>query len=147
MHVYRSMVIAAPLETVWAAVRAFDGVAAWNPAVTAARLETGAATETGAIRHLDIADGTVFCETLLAHSDLEHFYTYDILESPLPVTGYISTHRFLPITHSDQTLSIWESEFDCDPSVAEEMARVVGDAIYISGMEGLNAYLTGGTHG
>lgn len=141
MHVYRSMLIDAPIERVWSAVRAFDGVVAWNPAVTGARMEAGAATAVGSIRHLDIADGTVFRETLLAHSDAEHFYTYDILDSPLPVTGYVSNHRFVPITHTDQTLGVWESRFECDAAVADEMDRVVGDAIYIGGMAGLNAYL------
>ncbi|MEM6620841.1 MAG: SRPBCC family protein [Pseudomonadota bacterium] len=144
MHVYRSMILDAPLDQVWAVVRAFDGVAAWNPAVTAAQMESGTATATGSIRHLDIADGTAFRETLLAHSDAEHFYTYDILDSPLPVTGYISTHRFLPITHTDQTLGIWESQFNCDEGVAAEMDAVVGDAIYIGGMTGLNDYLRKG---
>ena len=144
MHVWRSMLIDAPIERVWAAVRAFDGVADWNPAVTGARLETGRATETGAVRHLDIVDGTVFRETLLAHSDVEHYYTYDILDSPLPVTGYVSTHRFLPVTASGQTLGIWESRFDCSADVAAKMDRVVGDDIYLGGMTGLNDYLKEG---
>ena len=141
MHVFRSMIIDAPLDRVWAVVRAFDGVSAWNPGVTAARIERGSATAVGAIRRLDIADGTVYRETLLAHSDLEHFYSYDILESPLPVTGYVSTHRFIAITHTRQTLGIWESRFDCAAEDAEEMDRVVGDAIYIGGMAGLDAAL------
>ena len=141
MQVFRSMIIDAPIERVWAAVRAFDGVAAWNPGVAAARLERGAASEVGAVRHLEIADGTVYRETLLAHSDLERFYTYDILESPLPVTGYVSTHRFIAVTHTGQTLGIWESRFDCAPGDAAEMERVVGDAIYIGGMSGLDAHL------
>lgn len=143
MHVSRSMIIDAPVDRVWAAVRAFDGVAAWNPGVDRARLEGGAPTATGTIRHLDIPDGTVFRETLLAHSDAAHFYTYDILESPLPVTGYISTHRLFAITHSHQTLSIWESRFDCAPDQADEMAQVIGDTIYIGGMTGLNAFVKG----
>lgn len=141
MHVFRSMIIDAPIGRVWAAVRAFDGVAAWNPAVTAARMESGAATAVGAIRHLDIADGTVFRETLLAHSDVEHFYTYDILESPLPVSGYVSTHRLIEITATHQTLGIWEGRFDCAPGDAAEMARVVGDAIYLGGLAGLNDHM------
>ncbi|WP_282609322.1 SRPBCC family protein [Pelagibius sp. Alg239-R121] len=141
MQIFRSMIIEAPIEKVWAAVRAFDGVAAWNPGVTNARLESGAATATGTIRSLQIADGTVFRETLLAHSDVETFYTYDILESPLPVTGYVSTHRFFPITHSDQTLGVWESRFECTPEDAAQMERVVGDVIYIGGMTGLNMFL------
>ena len=144
MHVFRSMLIDAPIDRAWAAVRAFDGVADWNPAVTSARMESGTATAVGAIRHLEITDGTVFRETLLAHSDVEHFYAYDILDSPLPVTGYISTHRFLPITHTNQTLGIWESRFECDQGVAEELDSVVGDAIYIGGMSGLNDYLRKG---
>jgi len=135
------MIIDADIARVWAAVRAFDGVSQWNPGVITARLETGNATEIGAVRHLDIADGSVFRETLLAQSDAEHFYTYDIVEGPLPVTNYVSTHRFLPITHSNQTLGIWESRFDCARDYADEMDKVVGDAIYIGGMTGLNAYL------
>ncbi len=147
MHVFRSMIIDADIERVWAAVRAFDGVAAWNPGVDVATLESGSATATGTVRHLQIPDGTVFRETLLAHSDVEHFYTYDILDSPLPVTGYVSTHRFLPITHGGQTLGIWESRFDCAVDVANEMDRIVGDAIYIGGMTGLNNYLKEKPHG
>lgn len=143
MNVYRSMILNAPIDGVWAAVRDFDGVAHWNPAVAASRMESGAPTLIGGIRQLDIADGSVFRETLLAHSDLEHFYTYDIIDSPLPVQNYISTHRFLPITHSAQTLGIWESTFDCAPDQAEAMEKIVGDQIYIGGMQGLNDYLKG----
>ena len=146
MHVFRSMIIDAPLEQVWALIRSFDGVAAWNPGVQDAKMESGHPTAVGSIRHLDIADGSVFRETLLAHSDAEHSYTYDILESPLPVTHYISTHRFLPVTHSQQTLGIWESRFDCAREDEEEMDRVVGDAIYIDAMAGLNAYLKEKNH-
>lgn len=141
MHVFRSMILEAPLPQVWAAVRAFDGVVHWNPGVTAARLGSGEPTAVGAVRTLDIADGTVFVETLLAHSDAEHFYTYDIVEGPLPVTNYISTHRFIPITATGQTLGIWESRFDCAPGDADEMDKVVGDQIYIGGMIGLNMFL------
>ncbi|MCW1955156.1 SRPBCC family protein [uncultured Lentibacter sp.] len=147
MQVYRSMIIDAEIDRVWEAVRAFDGVARWNPGVLKATLETGSATASGTIRRLDIPDGSVFRETLLAHSDLERFYTYDILDSPLPVSGYISTHRFLPITRTGQTLGIWESRFDCAPQVADAMEKTVGDAIYIGGMSGLNDFLQESRHG
>lgn len=143
MHVFRSMILDAPVDQVWSAVRAFDGVSGWNPAVTNARMETGSATSPGSIRHLDIVDGTVFRETLLELSDVEHFYTYDIIDSPLPVRNYVSTHRFVPITHTDQTLGIWESRFDCDMELENEMAAIVGNQIYIGGMTGLNEFLKG----
>lgn len=141
MHVFRSLIIDAEIDRVWATVRAFDGVAHWNPGVESAKLENGAPTEVGTIRKLDIADGTVFRETLLAHSDAERSYTYDILQSALPVTGYVSTHRFIPITHTGQTLGIWESRFACAPEQVGEMEKIIGDVIYIGGMVGLNQYL------
>ena len=141
MKVMRSVIIEAPVDRVWAAVRAFDGVVRWNPGVTAARMESGTSTSVGAIRHLDIVDGTVFRETLLAHSDLEHFYTYDIVEGPLPCRNYVSTHRFLPVTDGNLTLGIWSGEFDCDPADEASLEEIVGDAIYRDGMRGLNSYL------
>lgn len=141
MHVFRSMVIDADIHRVWRAVRAFDGVAAWNPGVVRAELENGAPTATGTVRSLHTPDGAIFRETLLAHSETECTYTYDILESPLPITDYVSTHRLIPITHTGQTLGIWEGRFDCAPDVANEMGSIVGDAIYIGGMAGLNRYL------
>ena len=141
MKVRRSVVIDAPIARVWAAVRSFDGVAAWNPGVSAARMETGSPTAVGSIRSLDIVDGSCFRETLLAHSDLEHFYSYDIIESPLPCRNYVSTHRFIEITDGDKTLGIWEGEFDCDPEDAAELESIVGDGIYLEAQRALNQYL------
>lgn len=143
MKVFRSVILDAPITEVWAAVRAFDGVANWNPAVKSARIESGSATSVGSIRHLDIVDDTVFRETLLAHSDLEHFYSYDIIESPLPCSNYLSTHRFIPITDGNKTLGIWEGRFDCAPEEEIQLEAIVGDQIYRDGMRGLNDYLKG----
>ena len=143
MKVMRSVILEAPIETVWAAVRKFDGVVHWNPGVTGARMESGSPTAVGSVRHLDIVDGTVFRETLLAHSELDRLYAYDIVEGPLPCTDYVSVHRFLPITEGDMTLGIWSGEFNCDAAVANDLETIVGDQIYRDGMLGLNEYLRG----
>jgi len=45
------------------------------------------------------------------------------------------------VTHSAPTLSVWQSRFECDAAQAAAMTRVVGDAIYIDAMAGLNACL------
>ena len=146
MKVKRSVVIDAPIERVWRAVRRFDGVAAWNPGVTAAIMESGAPTEIGSVRKLDIVDGTVFRETLLALSDLERFYTYDIIESPLACENYVATHRFVEITEGNRTLGIWQGEFDCDPADAAELEKIVGDGIYRDAQLALNQYLQENPH-
>jgi len=116
-------------------------VVKWNPGVVAAAMESGSATEVGHIRRLDIQDGTVFRETLVAHSDRDYFYSYDIVEGPLPCTHYFSTHRFIPITDGANTLGIWEGEFSCDEALEDELQHVVGTLIYRDAMRGLNAYL------
>lgn len=141
MNVYRSIIIEAPIDRTWAAVREFDSVGTWNPAVSAARMETGTSTAVGSVRHLDIVDGTVFRETLLAHSDVDHFYTYDIIEGPLPCTSYLSSHRFVPITEGNWTLGIWEGTFDCAKEDEATLESIVGDLIYRDGMKGLAAWL------
>ena len=56
MRVFRSVVIDAPIGEVWAAVRAFDGVANWNPGVVIARMESG--TPTGVTQILSITTVT-----------------------------------------------------------------------------------------
>ncbi|MBT8435018.1 MAG: SRPBCC family protein [Gammaproteobacteria bacterium] len=141
MKVMRSVVIDAPITEVWAVVRNFDGVVNWNAGVTAATLESGSPTQVGAVRKLDIADGSVFRETLLAHSDLEHFYTYNIIASPLPCRNYVSCHRFIEITDGDRTLGVWQGEFDCAEADAAELDAIVGDMIYLAAQQSLNQYL------
>jgi len=141
MKVMRSVVIEAPIDKVWAAVRDFDGVVHWNPGVAAATLEQGTSTQVGAVRKLEIVDGSVFRETLLAHSDLERSYTYDILESPLPCTNYIACHRFVEITDGDKTLGIWSGEFDCAEADVESLTEIVGDGIYRNAQRALNQWL------
>ena len=141
MKVIRSVIIDAPIQAVWEQVRRFDGVAQWNPGVTNATLESGSATATGSIRRLEIVDGSIFRETLLAHSDLENSYTYDILEGPLPCHNYIATHRFIEITDGNRTLGIWEGNFDCDPNDETELEHSVGTMIYHDAQIALNKHM------
>lgn len=141
MKIMRSVIIDAPLASVWSAVRSFDSVVNWNPGVTSALIEVGSATGVGSVRQLDIADGSVFRETLLAHSDLKHFYSYDIIESPLPCNNYLSTHRFVEITEGNRTLGIWQGQFDCERADESSLERIVGDGIYRDAQHGLNQYM------
>ena len=141
MKVMRSVIIEAPIDRVWAAVREFDGVVNWNPGVVGARMETGTSTSIGSVRALDITDGTLFRETLLAHSDLDFYYSYDIIDSPLPCSNYISTHQFIEITEGNKTLGIWEGEFDCELADEADLETIVGDIIYRDAQLGLNQFL------
>lgn len=141
MKVFESTIINAPADKVWTVMRDFIGLTVWSDAVAGAHITNGkAADQVGAIRHLDIVDGTVFIETLIAHSDEELFLKYDIMAGPIPVTDYVATMRLYPVTSSGQTYATWSAEFDCPDNQREAMQNVVGDQICAGGLKALKAY-------
>ena len=141
MKVFESTIINAPPDKIWATLRDFVGLTVWSGAVTGAHITNGkAADQVGAIRHLDIVDGTVFIETLVAHSDKEMFLKYDIIDGPIPVTDYVATMRLYPVTASNQTYATWSAEFDCPDDQRSTMREVVGGQICAGGLQALKSY-------
>ena len=83
--------IKASPDAVWAAVKDFDSLDKWHPGFSKDELVKGKNNVPGAVRKLTIKDGPSFSEELLTFNDKAHSYTYRIVESPLPITGYKST--------------------------------------------------------
>ncbi len=144
MNVYASTVINASIDDVWQVMRDFVGLTAWSPSVTKAFITNDkAADQVGAVRHLDISDGSVFIETLVELSDHDTYFKYDIVDGPLPVTNYIATMRLQPITDGNQTFASWSAAFSTPDQHREEMQHVVGTLICTGGLAGLKAYMEG----
>ena len=58
VEIRRSTLIEAPIESVWAILRDFNGHERWHPAVAASVIEDGAAgDQIGAVRNFRLADG------------------------------------------------------------------------------------------
>ena len=141
MRIFRSTVIDAPVDKIWAILRQFDGVEKWNPGVSKACIENDRSnTDVGCIRHLTLPDGAVIRETLLELSDTQRFFTYDIIESPLPVRNYVATQRFFPITEGNRTYASWEVTFETEPGLEREMEETVGVGIFEGGFAGMKSY-------
>lgn len=141
MHLFKSAVIHAPVTEIWPVLRRFDGVVEWNPGVASAEIEGGKANDqVGCLRRLVLPDGGVIRETLLALDDRERSFTYDIVESPLPVWSYVATQRFVPVTMGDSTFASWEVRFDVAQEDAEAMAEVVGVGIFENGFAGMQEF-------
>ncbi len=101
-EVYTSSVIGAPADQVWAAIRDFNGLPSWHPAIAESRIEGGApADQVGCVRAFRLKDGGFIREKLLALSDYDFACTYSILESPMGVENYIATLKLSPITDGD----------------------------------------------
>ena len=142
MQVERSTILPAPVERVWALLADFDGVDRWHPLVRAAEIEDGlSGRHVGGVRALTMQDGAVIRERLLALSDEDRFFSYSILESPLPVEDYRSTLRLWPVSTDDLTFARWSVVFRCDPEDETTLERTVGDDIFFGGFDGLRETL------
>lgn len=138
-HIFVSAVIGAPVETVWEAIRDFNGLPDWHPAFERSQIEDGRAGDAvGAVRNFHLKDGGNIRERLLTLSDVEHACTYTILDSPLPIRDYVSTLRLRPVTTSGTTYAEWWSDFEVDPGEREAMIDAL-TGVYTAGFEALQA--------
>ena len=91
LHVTESVVIKAPADKVWDAIKDFDGLNKWHPGFSADELVSGGNGKVGSVRKLTVKDGPSFTEKLTAYNAAQHTYHYVIIESPLPITDYASS--------------------------------------------------------
>jgi hypothetical protein len=142
VRIYKSSVIDAPVSKVWAKIRDFNALPGWHPAVADSEIEAGLPSDkVGCIRNFNLADdGGNIREQLLAHSDIETYYTYSILESPMPVEGYIAKLKLTEITDGDRTFVEWSAEFDTDAE--SDMRALVGDGVFQGGFDALKQALS-----
>ncbi len=145
VRIRKSTIIEAPVDAVWAVLRDFNGHDRWHPAVADSELEDGRATDMiGAVRSFHLASGEHLREQLLALSDRERTLSYCIVESPIPLLGYVAHIRLLPVTDGNATYWEWISSFRTPPGREGELAQMVGEGVYVAGFEAIRGLLAGG---
>lgn len=113
VRIYVSDVIDAPIEKVWSLIRDFNGMPKWHPFIRDSEIEAGLQSDAvGCVRSFHLANGGHLRERLLSLSDRDHECVYCILDSPLPVTGYVAGYRLLPVTEGQRTFIDWWAEFE-----------------------------------
>jgi uncharacterized protein YndB with AHSA1/START domain len=143
-RVYVSSVIDAPAARVWDRVRDFNGLPRWHPLIRDSRIENGEPSDrVGCVRDFHLQNGDRIREKLLGLSDYDFFCTYSILESPMPLTGYIATLRLTPVTDGDRTFAEWTAEFDCAPEVEGELVGNIGTNVFQAGFNALKRQMMG----
>ncbi len=126
MGCFNSVVVNAPVDKVWKALRDFHDLS-WAPNVVEDVEQIGdiPGTQIGAKRVLNGA----FQETLLGLDDHQRTLFYSIDDGPDAVskdnvTGYVGRVKVLPVTDSNTTYVSWESSWEssgggvrefCDP--------------------------------
>jgi hypothetical protein len=119
-------------------VRDFNGLPNWHPAIAESRIENGEpADKVGCIRNFSLRNGDRLREQLLGLSDYDMFCTYSILDSPMPLTGYVATLRLTPVTDQDRTFIEWSADFDCAPDKENELVTGIGGNVFQGGFDAL----------
>ena len=137
-RVYVSSVVGAPAARVWARVRDFNGLPTWHPAIAESRIENGEPSDkVGCIRAFSLRNGDRLREQLLGLSDYDMFYTYSILDSPMPLTNYVATLRLTPVTDTDHSFIEWSADFDCAAERETELVSGIGGNVFQGGLDAL----------
>ena len=137
-RVYVSSVIGAPADRVWQAIRDFNALPDWVPAVRESRIEGGQPSDrVGCVRAFRLEDGGFLREQLLALSDYDYSVTYSILESPMGVENYIATLKLVPVTDGERSFAEWTAEFDCAPEAEAELVETIGRGVFQAAFDAL----------
>jgi uncharacterized protein YndB with AHSA1/START domain len=143
-RIYVSSVIDAPAAKVWEKVRDFNAMPRWHPRIRESRIENGEPSDKiGCVRDFRLQNGDRLREKLLGLSDYDMFFTYSILESPMPLTGYLATMRLTPISDGDRTFAEWTAEFECAPELAADLVDGIGNNVFQAGFDALKRQLVG----
>ena len=150
LKVVKSVEINAPVDKVWAAVKDFDSLNKWHPAFVKDEIVKGTNNQPGAVRQLTVKDGPTFTEELLAFDAATHSYRYRIIESPLPITNYVSHISVRPGRNGGSRVT-WSGTFKRkntaeNPPEAESDAGVIKfvTGVYEGGLGNLKKTLGGG---
>lgn len=138
VKVYVSSVLGAPAEQVWRAIRDFNGLPDWHPAIADSRIENGLPSDrVGCVRNFNLKDGGNIREQLLSLSDFDYDFSYAILESPMGVENYVARVKLTPVTDGNRTFAEWSAEFDCPAERTRELADLIGNGVFQGGFESL----------
>ncbi len=124
-----------PPARAWAAINDFMGWPAWHPAFAGTRLLKGDGHGKGTVRLLKAKDGAQFTEELVAYDAAAYSYQYRILESPAPVTGYLSKLEVKPTKTG--SVVVWSSSFEVKQGTSDEDAKKLISGVYRAGLDNL----------
>lgn len=132
-----SVKLGAPAERVWELIGGFNSLPDWSGATRSSALEQG-----GRVRRLHTQDGGVIVEQLETFNESERYYSYSIVEAPLPVTNYHATLKVIPVFGQQQCIVEWSSSFYTAPELEDELSAAFSQ-LYQGGLDSLRKVLGG----
>jgi mxaD protein len=150
LNVTKSATVNAPVAKVWDAVKNFDGLNTWHPAVASDQIVEGSNNQVGAVRLLTLKDGGTIKEKLLGYDPAHHGFKYAILEGVLPVSDYTSTVS-VKAGADGKSVVTWSGQFKRKdvgdhPAINADDKTAIDTmgAVYRAGLDNLGKMLGGG---
>jgi hypothetical protein len=126
--VYYSTVIDQTADRVWSIIRDFNSYPVWVEGIAESHIEAGKSGDSvGAIRNFSNGDARIR-QRLLAHSDLERFYTFESCEPLGGITWYQGTGRVTPIVDGNRAFVEWSTIFECSEKERENCLKFFTEA-------------------
>ncbi|MEP4195317.1 MAG: SRPBCC family protein [Aliishimia sp.] len=143
-RVFVSTVINAESSAVWERVRDFNGMPKWHPRIRDSRIEDALPSDKiGCIRNFHLQNGDMIREQLVGLSDYDLFYSYAMLEGPMPLWDYMATLRLTPVTDGARCFAEWSAEFDCDPDNQTDLQDGIATNVFQGGFDALKRHFGG----
>jgi len=125
--------IATSAVRVWDLIGDFHALPKWHPAIAKSTPEQRGDAQ---LRRLELPDGAVILERLEEKNDAERFYTYTIVESPLPIAQYRSTIH-VRAAHDEPSCTVeWFGTFEVTGGAEEDAINIVR-GVYTAGLDNL----------
>ncbi|MGK6311102.1 SRPBCC family protein [Variovorax sp. DT-64] len=139
--VTEKITVEAPPDAVWAAIRNFNGLKDWHPAVAESPADKG--NTVGSVRTLKLKGGGTLVETLESYDDAQKKYSYRAKDGgALPVTNYTSTLSV--VADGGKSVVEWRGAFyrgypnnNPPPEQNDEAALKAVTGVYQSGLGNL----------
>jgi hypothetical protein len=130
--------IPASADKVWQTLRDFGGLNKWAPGIADLSLQ-GAGV--GAVRTLTYQDGARVVERLESLNDASRLLSYTILESTLPLEGYVASLTVRDLGAAGCEV-VWFSTFGAKGAAEQEVSRML-EVGYRKALSGLQKSLKG----
>ena len=143
---YISAVIDAPVEEVWKIMRDYNGMPAYHPGIKESVIEEDRPSDqVGCVRRLTLGEGFVR-EVLLCMDDLNHVFTYEIIEGTLPVRAYVAGVRLHRVTEDNRTFAEWWADFEVVGADRDAVIAQIGNNVFAASFSAVGEKLAGKPH-
>jgi mxaD protein len=149
LHVTKTITINASADKVWNAVKDFDALNTWHPALEKDQIVEGTNNTVGAVRLLSLKGGGTIKEKLLRFDPANRSFSYAIIDGVIPVSDYRS-RLVVKSAGANTSTVIWSGRFKrkntgANPADNENDKTAVDtiSGVYQGGLDNLKKMLEG----